>query len=131
MQRVLKLVVLAVVLGAGLLGSLGIAPAGAAAQGTGQLVVFSGRREPLLTPVLQLFQQQTGIRPTVKFGSTTALAQEILQLQDAGRPVPDVFIANDARTLEFLRLKGNVFQTYTSPQIAKIPERSGPLMAPG
>jgi iron(III) transport system substrate-binding protein len=94
-----------------------------AAQGPENLVIFSGRREPLLTPVLQLFQQQTGIQVTVKFGSTTALAQEILQLQDARRPVPDVFLANDAGTLEFLQVTREAFQSYTSPAIERIPER--------
>ncbi len=94
-----------------------------ATQGSGDLVVFSGRREPLLAPVLQLFQRQTGMQVTVKFGSTTALAQEILQLQGAGRPVPDVFIANDAGTLQFLQQTRSAFQAYTSAHIEKLPER--------
>lgn len=120
----LRLLAIGVMVGALLFVPWGRGSVGASAvQGSGELVIFSGRREPLLTPVLQLFQQQTGIQVTVKFGSTTALAQEILQLQDAGRPVPDVFIANDAGTLEFLRQTRSAFQAYTSTQIEELPER--------
>ena len=112
----------------GILGILvpltsGMGSLGMTAQSPGELVIFSGRREPLLTPVLQLFQQQTGVQMTVKFGPTTALAQEILQLQETGRPVPDVFIANDAGTLEFLQRTRGAFQPYTSLQITTMPER--------
>ncbi len=90
------------------------------AQPSGELVVYSGRREPLIVPVIQLFQQQTGIRVTLQSGEATALASLILQEQP--NPRSDVFIANDAGTLEFLKLK-NALQLHLSEQTRKIPEQ--------
>lgn len=81
------------------------------AQATGKLVIFSGRREPLITPVLNLFRQKTGIEIVLKTGSATALAQQILQ--ELPNPSADLFISNDSGTLEFLRLKG-ALQPYLS-----------------
>ncbi|MBI1730985.1 extracellular solute-binding protein [Candidatus Acetothermia bacterium] len=104
-----------------------VIPAGSAlstaAQASGDLVIFSGRREPLLTPILNEFKAQTGINVTVKFGETPELALEIVQLQSAGQPVPDAFIGDDAGTLEFFQREHNAFVPYTSPQIEKIPQR--------
>jgi iron(III) transport system substrate-binding protein len=117
----LKGLIVAGVLGVLVLLTSGIVSLGVVTQSPGELVIFSGRREPLLTPVLELFQQQTGIRVTVKFGSATALTQEILQLLETRRSVPDVFVSNDSGTLEFLRLK-DALQPYTSAQISAIPE---------
>lgn len=89
------------------------------AQPSGELVIYSGRSEPLIVPVIQLFQQQTGVRVTLQSGAATALANLILQEQP--NPRADVFIANDAGTLEFLKLK-KTLQSYISEQIKKIPE---------
>lgn len=87
---------------------------------SGKLVIFSGRKEPLVIPVLSLFQQRTGIEITLKTGSATELAQQVLQ--ELPDPSADVFIANDSGTLEFLRLKG-ALQPYLSEAVEKIPER--------
>ncbi|MDW8330000.1 MAG: extracellular solute-binding protein, partial [Candidatus Bipolaricaulota bacterium] len=91
----------------------------ALAQPSGELVIYSGRSEPLIVPVIQLFQQQTGIRVTLQSGTATALANLILQEQPT--PRADIFIANDAGTLEFLKLK-DALQPYLSEQIRKISE---------
>ncbi|MFN4219213.1 MAG: extracellular solute-binding protein [Candidatus Bipolaricaulia bacterium] len=90
------------------------------AQSSGELVIYSGRSEPLIVPVIQLFQQQTGIKVTLQSGSATALANLVLQEQP--NPRADIFIANDAGTLEFLKLK-DALQPYISEQIKKIPEQ--------
>ena len=110
-----------------LLGFVSVSPESTisvtSAQGAGgELLIFSGRKEPLLAPILALFQEQTGVRVTAKFGQSTALAQEVLQLQRFNRSVPDLFVSNDSGTLEFLRVQG-ALQPYTSPQIERIPER--------
>lgn len=90
------------------------------AQPSGELVIYSGRSEPLIVPLIQLFQQQTGIRVTLQSGAATALANLVLQEQP--HPRADLFIANDAGTLEFLKLK-DALQPYISEQIRKIPEQ--------
>lgn len=102
-----------------LLTVLALAPT-TLAQPSGELVIYSGRSEPLIVPVIQLFQQQTGIRVTLQSGAATALANLILQEQP--NPRADVFIANDAGTLEFLKLK-DALQPYLSEQTRKIPEQ--------
>lgn len=90
------------------------------AQPSEELVIYSGRSEPLIVPVIRLFQQQTGVPVTLQSGSATALANLVLQEQP--NPRADLFIANDAGTLEFLKLK-NALQPYISEQIKKIPEQ--------
>jgi iron(III) transport system substrate-binding protein len=90
------------------------------AQPSGELVIYSGRSEPLIVPVIQLFQRQTGIKVTLQSGTATALANLVLQEQPS--PRADLFIANDAGTLEFLKLK-DALQTYISEQVKQIPEQ--------
>jgi iron(III) transport system substrate-binding protein len=90
------------------------------AQSGGQLVIYSGRREPLIVPVIDLFKKATGIQVTLKSGEDQALAQLVLQEQP--NPIGDVYLTVDSGLLEFLRLKG-VLQIYTSEQIRQIPER--------
>lgn len=102
-----------------LVGALFLAPA-IVAQTSGELVIYSGRREPLIAPIIQLFQQQTGIRVTLQSSEATALANLILQEQP--NPRGDLFIANDAGTLEFLKLK-EVLQPYLSEKTRVIPEQ--------
>lgn len=122
MEKRFKTLIIAVVLGLLAIEATENLLPMAVAQDPGELVIFSGRKEPLLAPVLQLFEDQTGVKITVKFGPATALAQEILQLQQLGRSVPDLFVSNDAGTLEFLRLNG-ALQPYSSEEIERIPER--------
>ncbi len=95
-------------------------PAQTSAQQGGQLIIYSGRREPLIVPVIDLFKKATGIQITLKSGEDQALANLVLQEQP--NPIGDVYLTVDSGLLEFLRIKG-VLQTYTSDAIKKIPER--------
>jgi iron(III) transport system substrate-binding protein len=83
------------------------------AQSPGEVVIYSGRREPLLKPILELFEKQSGIKTVVKYGSGSALAQQILDEQAALGRSADVFIHTETATFEFLRLQG-VLQSYLS-----------------
>jgi len=85
-----------------------------------ELIVFSGRKEPLIKPVINLFQEKTGIKVILKTGKSTALGQQILQEQP--NPTADVYIAKESGSLEYLRLKG-VFDIYQSESTAKIPDK--------
>jgi len=82
------------------------------------LVVFSGRKEPLIKPVIQLFEESTGIRVILKTGKSTALGQQILQ--ELPNPSADIYIAKESGSLEYLRGK-NAFAIYTSESTQKIP----------
>ena len=59
----------------------------------GKLVVYSGRGESLVAPVIQQFAEVTGIDVSVKYGKTSAIAAT---LQEEGSKTPaDVFFAQD------------------------------------
>ncbi len=84
------------------------------------LTVFSGRKEPLIKPVIEAFTAETGIEVRLKTGKSTALGQQILQEQP--RPTADIYIAKESGSLEYLRGKG-AFETYESRETKRIPER--------
>jgi iron(III) transport system substrate-binding protein len=77
-----------------------------AAQGSGEVVVYSGRAEPLLKLILELFEKQTAIKTIVKYGNGAVLAQQILEEQKALGRSADLFIHTEAGTFESLRLDG-------------------------
>lgn len=66
-----------------------------------KLVVYSGRAERLIKPVLDEFQAKTGIQVELLSSGTTDLVN---RLQAEGERTPaDVFITNDAGSLEHAR----------------------------
>ncbi|MFO7172990.1 MAG: extracellular solute-binding protein [Bacillota bacterium] len=71
---------------------------------TGPIVIYSGRSEELIGPVLQRFTEATGIEVQVKYGDTAALAATILEEGD--RTPADVFFAQDAGALGALAKAG-------------------------
>jgi len=83
-----------------------------------ELTIFSGRKEPLIKPVIELFEKKSGIKITLKTGKSTALGQQILQ--ELPNPSADVYIAKESGSLEFLRLNG-AFESHTSSSTEKIP----------
>ena len=44
----------------------------------GDLVIYSGRREPLFEPVVEAFEEATGIDVSVKYGATTELGNALI-----------------------------------------------------
>lgn len=69
-----------------------------------RLVVYSGRAERLIKPVLDSFQAKTGIQVDLLSSGTTELVNR-LQAEGARTPA-DVFITNDAGSLEHARQLG-------------------------
>src|SRR5918996_275859 len=63
-----------------------------------RLVVYSGRAERLIKPVLDAFQAKTGIQVELLTSGPTQLVNR-LQAEGA-RTAADVFITNDAGSLE-------------------------------
>lgn len=71
-----------------------------------QLVVYSGRGEDLIAPLLTRFEQDTGIRVQVRYGQTAEMAATILE---EGRNSPaDVIFAQDAGALGALARAGRL-----------------------
>ncbi len=68
-----------------------------------ELVIYSGRKEPLFIPIVTKFQEKTGIKVTLQSGETPALANAILE--EKNNPRADIFVAGDAGTLEKLNME--------------------------
>ncbi len=62
-----------------------------------QLTLYSGRSKALVEPMIQKFQQETGIRVNVRYGGTTQLAVAIME--EGRRSPADLFWAQDAGAL--------------------------------
>ena len=67
-------------------------------QAADSLVVYSGRSDKFIKPVLENFTKQTGIKVTVHAGKSTALLNKLKV--EGERTDADLFISNDAGTLQ-------------------------------
>ena len=74
------------------------------ASGDGTLVVYSGRSENLVAPIIEQFAEATGIDVEVRYAGTSELAATILE-EGANSPA-DVFFAQDAGALGELAKAG-------------------------
>lgn len=93
------------------------APA-APAPASKDLVIYSGRNEKLMQPVIEAFEKKTGVKVTLRSGTATELAAAIME--EKGSPKADVYIANDAGALEKLRLD-KALEPYTSDVVKAVP----------
>jgi iron(III) transport system substrate-binding protein len=70
---------------------------GGFAPSEGSLVIYSGRNEELVGPIIEGFEEESGIDVEVRYGETAELAATILE---EGRNSPaDVFFSQDAGAL--------------------------------
>ncbi len=58
-----------------------------------RLVVYSGRSEVLIAPIIKQFTEATGVQVDVKYGATSALAATLLE--EGSRSPADVYFAQD------------------------------------
>jgi len=96
---------------AGLLGWNGVAAAE-------ELVIYSGRSDRFVKPVVDAFTEKTGIKVVLHSGSSTALLNK-LKLEGP-RTTADIYISNDAGNLQ----KGSelkLFQPVTEKLADRIP----------
>ena len=92
-------------------------------QGSGSLVIYSGRSESLVDPVIQQFAAVTGIDVEIKYGGTASLAATLLE-EGANSPA-DVFYAQDPGGLGAVEsllapLPGGILER--SPEWARSPQ---------
>ena len=94
-----------------LLGTLaaGVMPFSGPSRAADDLVVYSGRKESAIKPLVEAFQKKTGIPVKLKVGKTSGLANELIQ--EKARPRGDVFIATEAGVMEILA-KHDVLEPY-------------------
>ena len=90
-----------------------------AEQDPGKLVLYSGRSESLLEPIIQQFTEATGIEVEVKYGKTGAIAATLLE---EGKNSPaDVFFAQDPGGLGAIA-KNDQLTTLSPKILDKVPD---------
>ena len=109
------MVVLAGVLFAVVAGLLPASPADAADR----LVIYSGRKEKAIKPVVEAFTKQTGIQVDLKVGKTSGLANEIRM--EKARPRGDLYISTESGIVEILTKEG-LLEPYQSAATKAVPE---------
>ena len=78
------------------------------AEGATELTIYSGRNENLLGPLLERYQEMSGVTVNVRYGGTAELAATIME---EGQNSPaDVFFGQDAGALGALALEGRFVQ---------------------
>jgi iron(III) transport system substrate-binding protein len=88
---------------------------------SGDLVIYSGRSEALIAPVIEQFRaQHPEVNVLLKAGSNSELANAILE--ERANPQADLFITTEIFTVQKLANEG-VLQAYRSPQAAGLDQR--------
>ena len=90
-----------------------------AAEVSGQLVIYSGRAEPLLQPVIDAFKAKfPNVEVLLKAGSNSELANALIEEQ--ANPQADVFITTELFTVQSLAQQG-IFQSYLPAGADQLP----------
>lgn len=92
-----------------------------ACGGGDALVVYSGRSESLIAPLIESFTESTGIEVEVRYGSTSEMAATILEEEAGGDSPADLFFAQDAGALGEVAAAG-IFDPLSTDRLERVPE---------
>jgi iron(III) transport system substrate-binding protein len=98
------------------------APAAASdnAPGSGELIIYSGRSESLVQPIIDQFEDVSGIEVDVRYGSTSEIAG--LLLEEGNSSPADIFFAQDPGGLGAVQAAG-LFAPLPQEILDKVPAR--------
>ncbi len=85
----------------------------------GALVIYSGRQEGLVGPVIEQFEKETGIDAQVRYGDTAELAATIVE--EGENSPADIFFAQDPGALGAVADAG-AFKELPQETLARVPE---------
>lgn len=86
---------------------------------SGKLIIYSGRSEPLIQPVIDAFKaQHPNVEILLKSGSNSQLANALLE--EKANPQADLFITTEIFTIQTLA-KDGIFQAYRPAAANQLP----------
>lgn len=91
-----------------------------AAAGDNKIVLYSGRNEKLVQPLIDQFESKTGIDVEVRYGNTSQMAAQILE--EGEKSPADLFLAQDAGALGAVSSKG-LFKDLDRKTLDLVPEK--------
>jgi iron(III) transport system substrate-binding protein len=90
---------------AAIVGTLGVLTAcSPAAPDTDTLVIYSGRDEELVEPIISLFEEESGVNVDVRYGDSAELAAQLSEEGTASKA--DIFFSQDAGALGAIESEG-------------------------
>jgi iron(III) transport system substrate-binding protein len=86
---------------------------------SGKLIIYSGRSEPLIQPVIDAFKaQHPNVEILLKSGSNSQMANALLE--EKANPQADLFITTEIFTIQTMAGEG-IFQAYRPANADKLP----------